>query len=205
MNLFTDDLTTQEYTRQFHITGGDLLLYPGFFSQSEADKFLSDLSVSVEWTQERGTFYGEELPFPRLTAWYGDAGKSYAYSGIRVDPLPWTEPLSGIKTRIEAVSGTRFNSVLLNLYRSGSDSVAWHSDDEPELGENPTIASVSFGQDRMFHLKHKHLKSEKLKLLLPHGSLLLMRGETQKNWLHQVPKSKRELQTRINLTFRYIC
>ena len=204
MNLFTDDLTTREYTRQFHITGGDLLLYPGFFGQSEADKLLSDLSTFIEWTQERGTFFGKEQALPRLTAWYGDAGKSYSYSGIRVDPLPWIEPLSGIKTRIQAVSGARFNSVLLNLYRSGTDSVAWHSDDEPELGENPTIASVSFGQERMFHLKHKHLKSEKLKLLLPHGSLLLMRGETQKNWLHQVPKSKREMQTRINLTFRYI-
>lgn len=204
MDLFADDLTAQGNTRHYRIVGGDLLLCPGFFSQSEADQFLSDLSACVEWAQERSMFYGKEQPLPRLTAWYGDAEKSYSYSGIRVDPLPWIKPLVEIKIRIEAVSGVRFNSVLLNLYRNGSDSVAWHSDDEPELGENPTIASVSFGQKRVFHLKHKHLKSENLKLLLSHGSFLLMRGETQKNWLHQVPKSKREMAPRINLTFRHI-
>jgi alkylated DNA repair dioxygenase AlkB len=140
---------------------------------------------------------------PRLTAWYGDPAKTYVYSGITVRSLEWIAPLLEIKRRIEGVSDYSFNSVLLNRYRNGSDSVSWHADDEPELGQNPLIGSVSFGEARSFQMKHKFL-DEKRKIILEHGSYLLMKGSTQHYWLHQIPKSKRALGERINLTFRDI-
>ncbi len=144
------------------------------------------------------------MPLPRLTAWYGDEGKSYTYSGIEQHPDPWTPTLKLIKSKVEEILEVTFNTVLLNLYRDGKDSVSWHSDDELELGENPIIASVSFGAVRRFSLKHKISKDYKIDLDLPNGSLLLMKGETQHFWQHQIAKTSKSVQPRINLTFRMI-
>jgi alkylated DNA repair dioxygenase AlkB len=144
------------------------------------------------------------MPIPRLTAWYGDQGKSYTYSGIEQHPEHWHPTLKLIKSKIEQIAQISFNSVLINLYRNGKDSVSWHSDDEPELGENPIIASVSFGATRRFYLRHKHSKNHKIDIDLASGSFLLMQGETQHFWQHQIAKTAKEIQPRINLTFRII-
>ena len=139
-----------------------------------------------------------------MTAWYGDAGKTYCYSGITVEPIPWTPLLLSIKTRVEAVANTTFNSVLLNYYRGEQDSVSWHSDDEPELGQNPVIASVSFGATRKFQFKHKTNPDLRAAIDLTPGSLLIMAGATQHFWKHQIPKTTKPVGARINLTFRVI-
>ena len=147
---------------------------------------------------------GLTIPQPRLIAWHGDPEASYSYSGLTVQPTPWTTLLTSLKAKVEeVVPGFPFNSVLLNLYRNGKDSIAWHSDDEPELGENPTMASVSLGAVRKFSLKHKVTK-EVHDINLASGSLLVMAGRTQTYWMHQVPKTKRPVGERINLTFRCI-
>ena len=189
---------------QISIPQGEVVLFPQLFSCDEADYFLQYLMNHVEWKQERIKLYGKEHDVPRLTAWYGDPGKKYSYSGITVEAIPWTQTLLIIRDKITAISGDTFNSVLLNFYRNGSDSVSWHSDDEPELGKTPTIGSVSFGEERPFQMKHKHNPLLKQSILLSHGSLLIMKGETQTHWLHQIPKSKKALQARINLTFRTV-
>jgi len=186
------------------IPDGKLRLYPHFFEQEEANKYFKLLLKNIQWKQEKVFLYGKEHDVPRLSAWYGDEGKSYEYSGVLAKAIPWNQPLLTIKERIEAVSNEQFNSVLVNQYRDGSDGVAWHSDDEPELGADPIIASVSFGEERQFQLKHKKQKQLTKSLILPHGSLLLMGEKTQLNWLHQIPKSQRSLSTRINLTFRLV-
>ena len=156
------------------------------------------------WRSDKITVFGKTYDQPRLTAWYGEKGKTYSYSSIVMDPIPFTNLLSEIKTRIEQLIGEHFNSCLLNLYRDGQDSNGWHSDDEKELGRNPVIASLSFGQSRMFHLRHKVDKTLKHKLELTAGSMLLMQGTTQHFWQHQLPKTKRKIDPRINLTFRII-
>lgn len=187
------------------LPGADLLYFPAFFAPAEADSLLHELRHSVAWQQGVITVYGQQHREPRLSAWYGDAGCGYTYSGLHHDPLPWTPCLAAIKQRIEAhAGGMVFNSVLANLYRHGGDGVAWHSDDEPELGPEPLIASITFGQPRPFQLRHNTDKSLRYTLALPHGSLLLMRGQTQRYWQHRIPKSTRPLQPRINLTFRVV-
>lgn len=183
---------------------GEVTLYRDFFSADESQNLFQDLMDNTTWKQEQIQVPGKKVPLPRLTAWYGDAGKSYRYSGITVHPLPWTETLLKIKNRIQGVAGADFNSVLLNLYRSERDSVAWHSDDEPELGMNPVIASVSFGDTRNFQLKHKRRRELRREVLLSSGSLLVMGGATQHHWLHRIPKMTKAHEARINLTFRVI-
>jgi alkylated DNA repair dioxygenase AlkB len=151
--------------------------------------------------------YGKRIAVPRLTAWFGDAETNYTYSGLTMVPEPWTPELLELKSRLEPrARGTTFNSVLLNLYRDGNDSVAWHSDDEPELGRNPVIASLSLGQARSFRLKHDHDDSiPPVQIELTHGSLLVMSGALQHHWKHQLPKRRSvNLGPRINLTFRQI-
>ncbi len=181
-----------------------VLFYPAFFPPAESDNLFKELSDSIEWKQEIITIIGQKIPLPRLTAWYGDEGKSYSYSGITVHPLVWTPTLLKIKETIETVVPHHFNSVLLNFYRDGRDSVSWHSDDEPELGVNPVIASVSFGASRAFQFKHKTQPDLRTSIELTHGSLLVMQGTTQHFWKHQIPKTKRPIGGRINLTFRII-
>ena len=187
-----------------NLPDADVSLYPAYFSESLADRLLLELRDTTAWRQEAFKLYGKSVYFPRLTAWYGDPRASYFYSGIRNVPLPWTPAIWEVKRAVEPAAGVEFNSVLLNRYRTGKDSVSWHADDEPEFGERPVIASVSFGSTRLFQLKHKKRKELKASIELAHGSLLIMRGGTQANWLHQVPKTARPVEERLNLTFRAI-
>lgn len=186
----------------FECSNPELVFWPHAFSTQESDRLFQALMAEVPWQQEHITVYGRTVPLPRLTAWFGDA--AYHYSGICHTPLQWTSVMLQIKAEVEHLTATSFNSVLLNLYRTGRDSVAWHSDDEAELGQNPAIASVSFGAERRFCLRQKHDFTGCLTYLLTHGSVLLMRGNTQHDWQHQVPKTTKNVAPRINLTFRNI-
>jgi alkylated DNA repair dioxygenase AlkB len=182
---------------------GEALLFEVFFDREESDRLYNSLQANIQWKQEPIKIFGKEIMQPRLTAWYGDAGISYTYSGITMQPTPWSNDLKFIKERVEQESEHTFNSALLNFYRDGNDSVGWHQDNERSLGINPTIASVSFGATRTFHLKH--LREEiTIKVPLLHGSLLSMKGETQHHWRHAIPKEKKVTGGRINLTFRKI-
>ncbi len=182
----------------------DLLFYPSFLAPQECDRQLAEITQTTCWRQDWITVGGQSRPQPRLTAWYGDPGKTYAYSGITMIATTWTPPLWTLKTRVEALSPVKFNSVLLNLYRNGSDSMGWHSDDEPELGPNPVIGSLSLGGTRRFRLRHRFEKNLTYQIELTSGSFLLMGGRTQHYWQHQVPKTKRFVEPRLNLTFRVI-
>lgn len=185
------------------LENGEYIYVPDFYTGKEASQYLSLLTETIQWRQESMNMFGKRVDFPRLSAWYGDEGKSYSFSGLTLQPESWTEALLRIKSRVEAVCQTPFNSVLLNRYRNGNDSMAWHADNEKELGLNPVIASVNFGATRRFHLKHIETK-QRIDIDLQHGSLLVMQGELQHFWQHQVPKSKRVMEERINLTFRLI-
>jgi alkylated DNA repair dioxygenase AlkB len=168
-------------------------------------EMLRALIAETPWRQEDVKVWGKTFRQPRLVAWYGDPGHGYSYSGISLNPLPWTDRLSDIKARVEQLVPTRFNSVLLNYYRDQNDSMGMHSDDEKELGPRPTIASISLGAERSFLLKSKIDPDAKLvKLPLASGSLLLMRGDTQTNYKHGIGKESRPLGPRVNLTFRVI-
>ncbi len=182
----------------------DITYYPGFLNTLQGDYFMRVLLEKTPWQQDDITVFGKTYPQPRLTALYGINKKPYSYSNITMHPLLFTKDLSEIKHLIEKLTNTKFTSCLLNLYRDGKDSNGWHADNEPELGKNPVIASLSLGEERWFHLKHRSNKELKTKLLLQHGSLLIMKGETQHNWLHQIAKTKKQLTPRINLTFRII-
>lgn len=157
----------------------------------------------INWQQDQLTMYGKQVNIPRLQAWYGNPEHEYTYSGLTLTPLLLTPTLITLKEKVEGFINFSFNSLLANLYRNGNDSVSWHSDDEPELGRMPTIASLSFGDTRNFQLKHK-TTGDKLNIDLTSGSLLLMAGPTQHFWSHCVPKTKRVKSPRINLTFRQI-
>jgi alkylated DNA repair dioxygenase AlkB len=170
-----------------------------------ADALLRQLIAEIPWRHENILVWGKMYSQPRLVAWYGDRGSDYTYSGIKLTPRPWTDLLRDIKKRVETVSATAFNSVLLNYYRDNRDSMGFHSDDEPELGARPIIASLSLGEERMFIMKHKVNKLAKpVRLRLESGSLLLMKGETQRYWKHGIAKESRPCGPRINLTFRRI-
>lgn len=186
------------------VPDGEGVLYRRAFTPAERAHLFAVLREETAWRQQVITVYGRAIASPRLSAWHGDPEAVYGYSGLRLEPAPWTPTLRIVRERVEALAATRFNSVLLNLYRDGQDSMGWHSDDEPELGTNPVIASVSLGATRTFQFKHKQNPDLKLSLDLTHGSLLLMRGGTQHFWKHQVPKTKKPLGPRINLTFRVI-
>ncbi|MBG0782039.1 MAG: alpha-ketoglutarate-dependent dioxygenase AlkB [Bacteroidales bacterium] len=185
------------------IENGEYIFYPNFFSKTESDLLLKGLRSHIVWKQESMNMYGKKIDFPRLTAWYGNNDKQYSFSGITLNPLPWTREILKIKNKIEPIAKTEFNSVLLNLYRDGNDSISWHTDAEKELGLNPVIASVNFGATRRFQLRHIKTK-EKLEIELTNGSLLIMQGELQHFWQHQVPKTSKLVGERINLTFRVI-
>ena len=187
-----------------NLPDADVRLYMGFLPPSSADRLLRELLETTDWRQESFRLYGKDIQFPRLTAWYGDEGAGYVYSGIKNAPLPWTSTILEVKRAVEPACAVVFNSVLLNRYRTGRDSVSWHADDEPEFGEQPVIASVSFGGTRTFQFKHKTRKELKASVELIHGSLLIMRGGTQTNWLHQIPKIAKPVEERLNLTFRVV-
>jgi alkylated DNA repair dioxygenase AlkB len=177
---------------------------PGLFTEGECESILAKLVSSVPWEQRSVSMYGKQIVTPRLTAWYGDEKKTYAYSGSKFHPLPWTPELLAIRDRIMPFIGTSFNSVLLNYYRDGNDSVAWHSDNERELGPQPIIGSVSFGQVRSFDIRRKDDHAKKFSVRLEPGSLLVMKGDLQQNWEHRIAKSKIPMGARVNLTFRVI-
>lgn len=182
---------------------GEAYYYPGLFTQELSELYLKALLTEVPWIQEPIKIFGKEVMQPRLTAWYGDS--SYRYSGITMDPIPWSEKLLEIKDIVEAHTNQKFNSALLNHYRDGNDSVGWHRDNEKTLGPAPVIASVSFGVKRVFHLRPYREKSPKISIQLESGSLLLMQGETQHFWEHTLPKlPKSDLGPRVNLTFRAV-
>lgn len=195
-----------------HLPFGRLYYAPCYFDKTTADAYLTHLLAQdeqgryqhINWRQDDITLYGKTHKIPRLSAWYGDAGCAYSYSSIHLTPNAWTDELITMNDALFAVCKRRFNSVLLNLYRTGDDHMSYHSDDEVELGRNPLIASVSFGQSRRFLLRLKGSHATKLELPLPHGSLLVMAGELQHHWQHAIPKQKRATAPRVNLTFRNI-
>ncbi|UOQ54289.1 alpha-ketoglutarate-dependent dioxygenase AlkB family protein [Hymenobacter cellulosivorans] len=189
------------------LPAAEVLLDTHFLPALLAQTLLTELTTSIAWRQEPIKLFGKEVLQPRLTAWYGDAGAQYSYSGLTWQPLPWTLELQELREQVEAACGTSFNSVLLNLYRHGQDSMGWHADNEPELGREPVIASVSLGAARNFRLRPRdpqRTPHEPVTLELPSGSLLVMRGSTQQHWLHAVPKTARPIGPRLNLTFRRI-
>lgn len=183
---------------------GEAYYFENFFSPEESEYFFRVLFAEIKWKQEPIKIFGKLVMQPRLTAWYGDPNMSYSYSGITMHPENWTPTLLLIKEKIESQTNQKFNSALLNLYRNESDSMGAHRDNEKELGLNPTIASVSFGEIREFQFKHIKDKTLKRSLHLANGSLLIMKGETQHFWQHALPKRARAKSTRINITFRLI-
>ncbi len=182
----------------------EITYFPNFFSKDKADIYFEHLKREVPWQQDLIKVFGKIYPQPRLTALYANNGKPYSYSNITMQPHDFTDVLLEIKQKIETKTDVTFTTCLLNRYRHGKDSNGWHADNEKELGRNPIIASVTLGQERYFHLKHRENKALKHKLLLEHGSLLLMQGATQQHWLHQIPKTAKPIGERINLTFRVI-
>jgi len=173
------------------------------FDLPVADELFTALRRDVAWRDEDIVLFGQRRRVPRRVAWYGDPDAKYTYSGVLHEPLEWIPPIQAVRERAEALAGQRFNSVLLNLYRDGRDGMGWHADDEPELGPQPVIASVSLGATRRFRMRHRR-RREIVSLDLGHGSLLLMAGPTQHHWVHAVPKTTRAVGERINLTFRTV-
>lgn len=187
-----------------NLPDSSIVYYPELFSLEESNRFFKSLLETISWQQDDITVFGKTYKQPRLTSLYANNNESYSYSNITMTPHLFTKDLLDIKTKVESVVDTTFTTCLLNLYRNGQDSNGWHADNEKELGKNPIIASVSFGAERLFKLKHRQDKSLKKDIVLQHGSLLLMQGGTQHQWLHQIPKTKKEVGKRINLTFRFI-
>ncbi len=182
----------------------EIVYYPQFFDKEQADSIYTELLQKINWQQDNITVFGKTHPQPRLTALYGNEGKPYSYSNITMQPHPWNSLLQKIKHYLEARTACEFTTVLLNQYRDGKDSNSWHADNEKELGPNPIIASLSLGAERVFQLKHNTITEAKKSITLEHGSLLLMKGTTQHFWKHQIPKTAKPTETRINLTFRTI-
>jgi alkylated DNA repair dioxygenase AlkB len=184
------------------LDGADVVLVRAFLPVNLADALLAVLIREVAWRQDHITLFGRTHPVPRLQQWYGDPGLSYRWSGIHMEPLPWFPALDDLRRRVFTATGRLPNAVLCNLYRNGHDTVGWHADDEPELGPTPFITSVSLGVERDFQMKPKHKVGSTVTIPLPHGSLLVMGGATQSNWVHCLPRRKRITEPRLNLTFR---
>ncbi len=187
-----------------HLPDAEIIYYPQFFDKKVADTIFNQLKNEIPWQQDNIQVFGKTHPQPRLTALLGNEGKPYSYSNIKMQPHPLNLLLQKIKTNVESITDFNFTTVLLNQYRDGKDSNGWHADNEKELGINPIIASVSFGAERVFQLKHNSIKDQKKSILLEHGSLLIMKGTTQHFWKHQIPKTSKPIGSRINLTFRII-
>jgi alkylated DNA repair dioxygenase AlkB len=182
---------------------GTVNYYGVVFTKTEADLFLNYLLEQIEWRNDEAIIFGKRIVTKRKVAWYGDKPFEYTYSNTTKRALPWTEELLKLKTVVEEKTGETFNSCLLNLYHDGSEGMAWHSDAEKDLKKNGAIGSLSFGSERKFAFKHKK-SSETISLLLEHGSLLVMKGETQTHWMHRLPPTKLSKKPRVNLTFRTI-
>lgn len=204
MSLF--DHASPAGWQRMPLPGADLALWPHWLATEEADAVLAELQATVPWEVHRIRIYGREVDSPRLSCWIGDPDATYVYSRTRFEPRPWQPLLADLRCRVEQACGARFNSVLANLYRHGQDSMGWHSDDEPELGEQPVIASLSIGAERRFRLKPRQggTREDTRVLTLGHGSLLRMAGDTQRLYVHDLPKTSAATGPRINLTFRWI-
>ncbi len=202
--LFDVDDQASSAAVSLDVPGAEVSFCPRFLPLRDADRLFEEVTDTTPWRQEVIKLYGRESSVPRLTSWHGDAKSFYTYSNIAMEPESWSAPLLEIRALVEAEAGVRFNSVLCNLYRSGQDSVAWHSDDEVELGACPVIASVSLGDARRFQLRHRTQPELRRQIDLPHGSLLVMRGLTQRHWKHQIPKTARPVGVRVNLTYRSV-
>lgn len=200
LELFDDE----KKINSFNLPDGTLTYHPSFLSQEEANQLYTTLYNNIPWQEDKITVFGKTYDQPRLTSLHATKNTPYSYSNITLYPNPMNEALTKLRAKIQSVNQHDFNAVLLNLYRNGKDSNGWHADNEKELGENPVIASISLGQERFFHLKHRTLKEERLKINLKHGSLLIMGGKMQHHWLHQIPKTSKPINKRINLTFRFI-
>ena len=186
------------------LADAELRWQPQWLQARIADQWLAELLAQTAWQQPQVLLHGRQYRVPRLVAWYGDAGVSYSYSGLRHSALSWTPLLAKIRAQVERAAGQSLNGVLLNYYRDGQDSMGWHSDDEPELGANPLIASLSLGGERRFDLRRCGSTRIEHSLVLTHGSLLVMAGATQHHWQHQVAKTRQPCAPRLNLTFRRI-
>lgn len=196
-SLFEEEINLQ-------LPASDICYFPNFMISEKANFYFEIFRQNIPWQQDDIKVFGKTYAQPRLTALFGNNGKPYSYSNITMQPHEFTPELLEIKKQIEAKTNVIFTTCLLNLYRDGNDSNGWHADNEKELGQRPVIGSVTLGQERFFHLKHRTRKELKHKLLLESGSLLLMQGETQHQWLHQIAKTKKPIGERINLTFRVI-
>ena len=182
---------------------GTVQYYGKVIQEMVADDYFEKLMQNIAWENDQAIILGRQITTKRKVAWYGDQGYEYTYSNVNRYALPWTVELLELRQRVQQLTGERFNSCLLNLYHTGEEGMAWHSDDETDLKKNGVIASLSFGAERKFAFKHKQSK-EKVELYLEHGSLLVMKDATQSHWLHRLPPTKKVLTARINLTFRTI-
>ena len=188
--------------QKLQLKDAKVIFYPKLFSKIESDILFNDLITEIQWKQEPIKIFGKSILQPRLTAYYGD--KPYTYSGIMMQPLPWSKSLLQIKQKIELLTNIKFNGVLLNLYRDGKDYIGWHSDDETDLVKDSIIASLSLGETRRFILRRRDNHKIKVELNLGHGDFLTMGGNTQKFWQHHVPKTNKSIKPRINMTFRVL-
>ena len=188
----------------FELPGADLSLHKSVWATPQGDQLCQELVEELDWSQDKISMFGQVHNVPRLNAWYGDPNCSYSWSGIQMSPTEWTPTLSSIRQRVIDLAGEEFNSVLANLYRDGSDKVDWHADDEQVLGLTPVIASVSFGASRKFRMRRKDRSLMPTDIVLDSGDVLIMRGSTQQLWEHEVPRSKKVKEPRVNLTFRKV-
>jgi alkylated DNA repair dioxygenase AlkB len=205
----TDGVVSADW-QSVPLADADVAIRPQWLTRNEADALFAELTTGLAWEVHRIRMFGREVASPRLSYWVGDADAIYTYSRTRFVPHPWTPALAELRTRVEAICATPFNSVLANLYRDGDDSMGWHSDDERELGDCPVIASLSLGEERRFRFRRRAERQglpasrSPHALVLPHGSLLRMAGDTQRLYQHDLPKTREPSGPRINLTFRHI-
>ena len=200
MNLFNNET---DCSQNLLPEDGNVFYYGAILPTVSADKYLELLLRDIEWKNDEAIMFGKRILTKRKVAWYGEEAFEYRYSKITKTALPFTSELKALKNTIEQLTGETFNSCLLNLYHTGDEGMAWHSDGEKDLKKDGAIASVSFGAERKFSFKHK-LTAQTISVLLEHGSLLMMKGKTQSHWLHRLPPTKRIAQPRVNLTFRTI-
>jgi alkylated DNA repair dioxygenase AlkB len=200
MDLFNNEI---DHSKNLLPKEGIVNYYGKLLTHKEANQYFDSLMHTIDWKNDQAIIYGKLIITKRKVAWYGNKDYEYTYSNTTKRALTWTKELLALKSIIEEKTGEKFNSCLLNLYHTGDEGMAWHSDAEKDLKKNGAIASLSFGAERKFAFKHKETK-ETISLILEHGSLLVMKSTTQSYWLHRLPPTKRISKPRINLTFRTI-
>ena len=198
MELFEEKI---DNTKNLLPHDGTVNHYGKVLTPEEANYYFKSLLEEIAWRNDEAVIFGKRIITKRKVAWYAEKPFEYTYSNITKSALPWTNDLLLLKSKIEKITGETFNSCLLNLYHNGAEGMAWHSDGEKDLKKNGAIASLSLGAERKFAFKHKETK-EKIDLILPHGSLIIMKDETQSYWLHRLPPTKKVSTPRVNLTFR---